>query len=50
MAERSKRQETNENSVFVRNLPYDTTDEALEQHFSDIGPIKRAYVLSLIHI
>ena len=41
----SKKQETNLASVFVRNLPYDTTDAQLEEHFSDVGPLKEAYVI-----
>jgi hypothetical protein len=28
-------------TVFVRNLPFDVTQEALEKAFSDIGPIKK---------
>ena len=31
-------------SVFVRNLPYDATDETLEAHFSDVGPVRGAFV------
>ena len=41
----SKKQETNMASVFVRNLPYDATDAQLEEHFSDVGPLKEAYVI-----
>ena len=41
----SKKQETNMSSVFVRNLPFETTDAQLEEHFSDVGPLKEAYVI-----
>ena len=33
----SKKQETNMSSVFVRNLPFETTNAQLEEHFSDVG-------------
>lgn len=29
-------------SVFVRNVPYDATQETLEEHFSKFGPVKYA--------
>ena len=32
-------------TLFVRNLPYSTTNEQLERLFSDIGPIKRCFVV-----
>jgi len=32
-------------TLFVRNLPYSTTNEQLEQLFSDFGPIKRCFVI-----
>ena len=30
---------------FVKNLPYDLSDEALEEHFSSSGPVTRAFVV-----
>jgi hypothetical protein len=33
-------------TVFARNLAYSVTDEVLEQTFEDIGPIKRAFVVT----
>ena len=32
-------------TLFVRNLPYSATNKQLEQLFSDIGPIKRCFVV-----
>jgi len=32
-------------TLFVRNLPYSATNEQLEELFSDIGPIKRCFVV-----
>ena len=32
-------------SVFVRNLAFDTTDQALEQHFGSVGPVREAWVV-----
>jgi nucleolar protein 4 len=37
--------EDNAATCFVRNLPYETTDEALEALFSDAGPVREAYVI-----
>ena len=37
--------EDNAATCFVRNLPYDTTDEALEALFSDTGPVQEAYII-----
>jgi RNA recognition motif-containing protein len=34
----------NDKSVFVRNLPYDATDQTLEDHFGDVGPVKSAWI------
>lgn len=31
--------------LFVRNLPFSTTDQDLEKLFSEIGPIKRSFVI-----
>ena len=32
-------------TVFVRGLPHDTTDEQLLEKFTDVGPVKHAYCL-----
>ena len=32
-------------TVFVRSLPYDATDAALEEHFSEAGPVRSAFVV-----
>ncbi|GFO46401.1 RNA-binding protein 28 [Plakobranchus ocellatus] len=32
-------------TLFVRNLPYTTTNESLEKEFSDIGPLKSCFVV-----
>lgn len=31
--------------LFVRNLPFSTKDQDLENIFSDVGPIKRSFVI-----
>ena len=31
--------------LFVRNLPFSTTDQDLENLFSEIGPTKRCFVI-----
>lgn len=31
--------------LFVRNLPFSTTDQNLENIFSEVGPIKRCFVI-----
>jgi RNA recognition motif-containing protein len=31
--------------LFVRNLSYNTTDEEFEKTFSDIGPLRRSYLI-----
>lgn len=31
--------------LFVRNLPFSTTDQDLENLFSEVGPIKRCFVI-----
>ena len=33
-------------TLFVSNLPYSTTNDDLENVFSDIGPIKTCFVVS----
>ncbi|KAJ9607589.1 RNA recognition motif-containing protein [Cladophialophora chaetospira] len=35
----------NDTTVFVRNLPYSTDDEALKDHFSTFGPVRYARVV-----
>ena len=32
-------------TVFVRSLPYDATDAALEEHFSEAGPVRSAFAV-----
>ena len=34
-----------EKVLFVRNLPFSTKDQDLENIFSDVGPIKRSFVI-----
>ena len=49
--ERSVKSKSEDHSVvsqkvlFVRNLPFSTTDEDLENLFSEVGPIKRCFVI-----
>jgi nucleolar protein 4 len=38
-------QDKNDTTVFVRNLPYSTDDEALKDHFSTFGPVRYARVV-----
>ncbi|XP_071943296.1 RNA-binding protein 28-like isoform X2 [Antedon mediterranea] len=39
------RSEHSQNTLFVRNLPFFTTDDKFEEIFSDIGPLKRCFVV-----
>ena len=32
-------------SVFVRSLPFTVSDERLAQHFSEVAPVKRAFIV-----
>ncbi len=32
-------------SVFVRGLPFTTTEAQLSEHFSDLAPVKRAIIV-----
>lgn len=41
-APKEKKNRREQFSVFVRNLPYDATQEAMEVHFSKFGPVKYA--------
>ncbi|OCT52219.1 Nucleolar protein 4 [Cladophialophora carrionii] len=38
-------QNRNDTTVFVRNLPYSTDDDALKDHFSAFGPVRYARVV-----
>ncbi|SCU88259.1 LAFA_0E11628g1_1 [Lachancea sp. 'fantastica'] len=40
--ERPKKNKQEQWSIFVRNVPYDATQESLEEHFSKFGPVKYA--------
>ncbi|KAH9525143.1 hypothetical protein Btru_000425 [Bulinus truncatus] len=40
-----KESERHGKTLFIRNLPYSTTNEKLEKIFSDIGPIKTCFVV-----
>ena len=40
-----KDMEPQRKTLFVRNLPYTTTDKELEDAFSEYGPIKRSFVV-----
>lgn len=39
---RQKKNKQESFSIFVRNVPYDATQESLESHFSKFGPVKYA--------
>ncbi|XP_033629872.1 RNA-binding protein 28-like isoform X1 [Asterias rubens] len=38
--------EKSSSTLFVRNLPYSATKEHLEEVFSDIGPVKKCFVIT----
>lgn len=40
-----KRMTDNSTTVFVRNLPFKTTDESLKEHFTKFGPVRYARVV-----
>ena len=35
----------NSRTLFVRNIPKNSTNEELESHFSEYGPIKRCFII-----
>ncbi len=35
-----------QSTLFVRNLPYDATAAQLEEMFSDIGPVRKCYIVT----
>ncbi|KAI8791659.1 RNA-binding protein 28 [Biomphalaria glabrata] len=41
----TKQEERHGKTLFIRNLPYTSTNEKLEKIFSDIGPIKTCFVV-----
>ena len=47
MAEEAEKdpQGTQRKTLFVRNLPYTTSDKLFEDAFSEYGPIKRCFVV-----
>ena len=36
---------TNKKTLFVRNIPYSTTNDKLQEIFSEFGPIKSCFVV-----
>ncbi|KAJ4424981.1 RNA recognition motif-containing protein [Gnomoniopsis sp. IMI 355080] len=43
--EKPKRTTDNSTTVFIRNLPFTSTDESLKEHFTKFGPIRYARVV-----
>ena len=41
----SREDENKTKTLFVQNLPYSATNDQLEQIFSEIGPLKRSFVV-----
>lgn len=41
-----KDDEGQKNTLFVRNLPFDATAAQLEEVFSDIGPVRKCYIVT----
>jgi nucleolar protein 4 len=39
------RMTSNENVLFIRNLPYTTSDEDLSEHFEEFGPVRYARIV-----
>ena len=39
------KEDTSDKTLFVRGLPYNTTDAKLEDVFSDYGPIKTCFTV-----
>ena len=42
----SEGEESEGTTIFVRNLPFDVTNEQLEGHFGDVAPVRRAFVVT----
>jgi len=40
------KREISQKSIFIRNLPIDTTHEKLEKYFGEIGPIRRCFIIT----
>ena len=32
-------------TIFIRNLPFETSNDKLEKEFSNYGPVKKAFVV-----
>lgn len=43
--EKPKRTTDNSTTVFIRNLPFTSTDESLKEHFTKFGPVRYARVV-----
>lgn len=43
--EKPKRTTDNSTTIFIRNLPFTTTDESLKEHFVKFGPVRYARVV-----
>lgn len=43
--EKPKRTSDNSTTVFIRNLPFTSTDESLKEHFAQFGPVRYARVV-----
>lgn len=41
----SARKRASEKTVFIRRLPYDLTDKALEDAVSHVGPVKSCFTV-----
>lgn len=38
--------DASKSTVFVRNLPFDMTDQQFEAKFEEVGPVKRAFIVT----
>ncbi|CAN8097227.1 unnamed protein product [Discula destructiva] len=45
LAQKPKRTTDNSTTVFIRNLPFTSTDESLKEHFTPFGPVRYARVV-----